>query len=113
MSWSSRAVAISPCRQARSNANCTAPDNPYFSRATFDSRSSVMRSSLTTSMVLLLGRYFAGETTALDGIDVEMNGVKRQIAFAVLAHNFFDERIGVITPAALLVSQGPHRRQRQ
>src|SRR5687768_212099 len=45
-------------------------------------------------------------------IDVEMDHVKRQIAFAILARNFLDHRIGVITPAALLIAERPHRRQR-
>src|ERR1700752_4121196 len=45
-------------------------------------------------------------------IDVEMNDVEREIAFAILAHDFLDHRVGIVTPAALLVAQRPHRRQR-
>ena len=52
------------------------------------------------------------DAIAVHVIDVEMNHVERQIAFAILVHNFFDHRVGIIAPAALLITQRPERRQR-
>ena len=47
---------------------------------------------------------------ALHVIDVEMNHIERQIAFAILADNFLDHRVRVITPTALLIAERPQRR---
>ena len=44
-------------------------------------------------------------------IDIEMNHVQRQIVFAILPRDFFDHRVGIVAPAALLIAQCPHRRQ--
>src|SRR5262245_1514519 len=33
-------------------------------------------------------------------VDVEMNHVEREIAFAILARNVLDHRVGIVTPAA-------------
>src|ERR1700730_6655137 len=45
-------------------------------------------------------------------INIEVDHIKRQIPLPILAHHFFHHRLGVITPAALLIAQRPERRQR-
>src|SRR5687768_6624571 len=44
-------------------------------------------------------------------IDVEMHHVERQIAFAILAHDFLNHRVRVVAPATLLITERPQRRQ--
>src|ERR1044072_7632905 len=41
-----------------------------------------------------------------------MHDVERQVAFAILVHHFFNHRVGIITPATLLIAERPERRQR-
>src|SRR6185369_3279719 len=45
-------------------------------------------------------------------IDVEMYDVEREVATAILVHDFFDHRVRVVTPPTLLVAECPQRRQR-
>src|SRR5262249_6828598 len=74
--------------------------------------------SLTTELVaqaLRVRKPFLVEgedPIAVHVIDVEMHDVERQVAPAIFVHNFFDHRVGVITPATLLIAECPKRRQR-
>ena len=74
--------------------------------------------SLTTEFVgetFRIGKPFLIEREdpiAVHVIDVEMNDVEWQISFAILVYNFFNHRVGIVTPAALLIAESPKRRQR-
>jgi len=45
-------------------------------------------------------------------VDVEMHYVERQVALAILVHNFFNHRIRIVAPATLLIAERPERRHR-
>src|SRR5207247_8224930 len=63
---------------------------------------------------------WTGETRRIPGeqavallvMNVQIQHVKRQVVLSILAHYFFRYSLRVIAPAALLIAQRPHRRQR-
>src|SRR6266496_1452340 len=45
-------------------------------------------------------------------VDVQMDHIEWQISLTILARNSFHHLVRIVTPTALLVSEGPERRQR-
>ena len=66
--------------------------------------------SLTTEFVreaFWIGKPFLIEcedSVSTHVIDVEIHDVEWQISFAILVYNFFNHRVGIVTPAALLIA---------
>src|SRR6185436_17817683 len=84
----------------------------------FDTRIDDRNEFDTLSRKFFTQRLWIRETGSIPGehaialhvVNIKMNDVEWQSVFAILADNFFNHRVGIRAPAALLVTQRPQWR---